>query len=257
LGAAEYARVPYADFSLISLPVTGNTTSRALEQDYLTVSDIFSTAWTALDFAGFQSGETVAIFGAGPVGLLAVHSAFLRGASRVYIIDHVQMRLDRAASIGAIPINFVATDPVAQILASEPGGVMRSIDCVGIEAVNAKLQPDEGIVVRQMIDITHFGGGIGQVGIWRPQESSAGAPRGSTLSANLSFPLSSVFSKQLSWKSGPVDPKPVSPYLVTLIQRGIAKPNFITSAEIGIEDVPDYYKRFDEHDEIKVFIHFP
>jgi threonine dehydrogenase-like Zn-dependent dehydrogenase len=102
------------------LPITSNTTNRSLEQDYLTVGDIFSTAWTAPDFAGFQPGDTVAVFGAGPVGLLAVHSALVRDASRVYSIDHVQMRLDRAAAIGAIPINFVKTDSVVQILALEP-----------------------------------------------------------------------------------------------------------------------------------------
>ncbi|KAF3020571.1 hypothetical protein E8E14_008703 [Neopestalotiopsis sp. 37M] len=254
---AEYARVPFADLSLVPLPITSNTTTRALEQDYLTVGDIFSTAWAALGFAGFEPGDTVAVFGAGPVGLLTVYSAFLRGASRVYCIDHVAMRLERAASIGAVPINFAETDPVAQILASEPSGVMRSIDCVGIEAVNADLEPDEGIIVRQMINLTHFGGGIGQVGVWRAQDASAAAPLGSTLSPNLTFPLSSIFSKQLSWKSGPVDPKPISSYLVDLIHSGKAQPNFIASAEISIEEVPEYYQRFNDHEEIKVYIHFP
>lgn len=241
---------------MIPLPITKNTTSRALEQDYLSVADIFSTAWTCLDWSGFQPGDTVAVFGSGPVGLLAAYSALLRGASRVYSIDHVPMRLERAASIGAIPINFAESDPVDQILAHEPRGVMRSLDCVGIEAVNSSLLPDEGIIVRQMIALTHFGGGIGQVGIWRAQPDSAGAPRGGTLSPNMSFPLSTVFTKSLSWKGGPVDPKLVAPQLVDLIQSGKAQPGFIKSAEIDLEQAPEYYQRFDQHEEIKVFIHF-
>lgn len=249
--------MPFADASLIPLPIASNTTSRALEQDYLTVADIFGTAWTCLDWSGFQPGDTVAIFGSGPVGLLAAYSALLRGASRVYSVDHVPMRLERAASIGAVPINFAESDPVEQILAQEPNGVMRSLDCVGIEAVNSSLLPDEGVIVRQMIALTHIGGGIGQVGVWEAQPDSAGAPLGSTLSPNMEFPLSTLWSNGLSWKSGAVDPKLVAPQLVDLIQSGKAQPNFIRSAEIDIEQSPEYYQRFSQHEEIKVFIHFP
>jgi len=76
------------------------------EYDYLFSSDIWATAWACLDWSGFQAGESVAVFGAGPVGLLCAYSAILRGASKVYLVDHNQSRLDKGATIGAIPINF-------------------------------------------------------------------------------------------------------------------------------------------------------
>lgn len=65
---AEYARVPFADDSLITVPLTANTTNATAEQNYVLLSDIFATGWTALDFSGFEAGDTVAVFGAGPVG---------------------------------------------------------------------------------------------------------------------------------------------------------------------------------------------
>ncbi|KAI3527321.1 alcohol dehydrogenase GroES-like domain-containing protein [Colletotrichum filicis] len=254
---SEYARVRFADSNLIPIPLTRETTNTTIEQDYLTISDIFATGWASLDFSGFETGDTVAVFGAGPVGLMAAYSATLRGASKVYVIDHVQARLDRAGSIGAIPINFAASDPVAQIMASEPNGVMRSVDCVGIEALNSTLEHQPNIILNQMVNLTHVGGGIGQVGVYMAQPDSPGSPLGSTFSPIAEFPLSDFFGKRLKFQAGPVDPKVYAPMLVELISSGKASPHFIASASISIEDVPAYYARFNAHDEIKVFISFP
>ncbi|KAF4811082.1 putative zinc-type alcohol dehydrogenase-like protein AdhB [Colletotrichum siamense] len=80
---SEYARVRFADSNLIPIPLTHETTSITIEQDCLTISDIFATGWASLDFSGFKTGDTVAVFGAGPVGLLAAYSAVLRDASKV------------------------------------------------------------------------------------------------------------------------------------------------------------------------------
>lgn len=223
----------------------------------MTLSDVFATAWASLDFAGFQVGDSVAVFGAGPVGLLAAYSAVLRGASAVYSIDHVQQRLDLAKSIGAVPINFVHSDPVAQILSFEPAGVMRSVDCVGMEALNSTLGADEGIVIAQMIDVTHYGGGLGQIGVFSAQADSAGAPLGSSIPPNISLPMSTFWGKNLSMQSGGVDSKDYLSVLLELMQSGKVRPSFIGSAVIGIEDVPEYYARFSRHEEVKVFIRFP
>jgi threonine dehydrogenase-like Zn-dependent dehydrogenase len=160
---AEYARISFADNSLIPVPVNASTTESTL-LDYLFVSDIFSTAWSGVTFSGFKSGDSVAVFGAGPVGLLAAYSAVLRGASRVYIVDHVQDRLDLGASIGAIPINFDESDPVEQILKKEPGGVRRSVEAVGFEAVNMSGDVDPAITLRNMVNVTARQGGMGIVG---------------------------------------------------------------------------------------------
>lgn len=254
---AEYARVPFADNSLIPIPLTRNATNITAEQDYLTISDIWSTAWAAVEFSGFEPGDSVAVFGAGPVGLLAAYSALLRGASRVYSIDHVESRLERAESIGSIPINFVDSDPVAQLLEQEPGGVVRSVDCVGMESINADLQAQEDIVIQQAIAATAFGGGVGVVGVYLAQPNSPGAPNGETISPNITFPMTNFFGKQLSFKGGPVDPKLYAPALVDLVASGKASPHFIATASIGIEEVPEYYERFNNLEEIKVFIHFP
>lgn len=242
---------------MVPIPLTHETTNTTIEQDYLTVSDIFGTGWASLDFSGFETGDTVAVFGAGPVGLMAAYSATLRRASRVYVIDHVQSRLDLAASIGAIPINFATSDPVAQIMASEPNGVMRSVDCVGIEALNSTLEHEPSIILSQMVNITHVGGGIGQVGVYAAQPDTPGSPLGSTFSPIAAFPLSEFFGKRLKFQAGPVDAKAYAPMLVELISSGKASPHFIASSSISIEDVPAYYARFNDHEEIKVFIRFP
>ncbi|KAH6661942.1 hypothetical protein F5X68DRAFT_178450 [Plectosphaerella plurivora] len=254
---AEYARVPFADDNLMPIPLTRNTTTPSLEQDYLMIGDIFTTAWTALTWSGFQPGDSVAVFGAGPVGLLAAYSAILRGASRVYSVDHVQQRLDLAKSIGAIPINFLDSDPVQQIMAQEPTGVRRSVDAVGMEAVNADLQIEGDIVIRQMIGVTGMRGGLGVVGVYAAFPSSPAAPRADVLSSNATVPWTEFFIKGLSIKSGLVDPKPVAPELIRLVAQGKAHPSFITSASISIEDAPEYYQKFNRTEETKVFIRFP
>ncbi|KAK3629684.1 hypothetical protein LTR56_017890 [Elasticomyces elasticus] len=253
---AEYARVPYAQDTLIPIIVTTNTTSLALEQNLLSLSDIFATGWQSLDFAGFKPGDSVAVFGAGPVGLLAALAARIRGASRVFSIDRVGDRLNRAASIGAIPIDFSHDDPVVQIKAYEPHGVSRSVDCVGMEAVNAHNHKDEGVVMRNMIDVTASGGGIGQIGIYHAQNSTPGAPLASTISPKIVFPISDFWLKGLSYRAGVVDPKPLGGMLLGLISNDRAFPNFINSSVISIEEAPEYYKRFDAKEEIKVYIRF-
>ncbi|KAI9172833.1 S-(hydroxymethyl)glutathione dehydrogenase [Paramyrothecium foliicola] len=239
---SEFARVPFADHSLIPVPLTQETTNRTMEQDYLTTSDI--------------AGDTVAVFGAGPVGLLVAYSALLQGSSRVYVVDRIQQRLELAESIGAIPINFADSDPVGQIMRYEPDGVLQVVDAVGNEAVNANGEIDSGLVIGQAIRLAHVGGGIGQVGFWRATQNSPGAPLGSTMSPNMAFPLSDFFSKRLRFQSEPVDVKLVASKSISLIASGHAKPSFIKSAEIDIEEAPEYYRRFDSQEEVKVYIHF-
>ncbi|KAI8711057.1 putative Alcohol dehydrogenase [Fusarium sp. LHS14.1] len=254
---AEYARVRFADANLIPVPLTRNTTNSTIEQDYLTIGDIFATAWSAVSWSGFEAGDSVAVFGAGPVGLLAAHSAFIRGASKVYIVDHVTDRLELGASIGAIPISFVEGDPVHQILEHEPNGVMRSVDCVGMESLNANLEIDEDILIHQMVAVTHASGGLGIVGVYLAGPDSPSSPRGSTISPNATLEMTQFFSKRLQMRAGPVDPKDVAADLVQLVTAGKARPSFITSSTISIEDAPEYYQRFNKTKETKVFIQFP
>ncbi|KAJ4987874.1 alcohol dehydrogenase-like domain-containing protein [Stagonosporopsis vannaccii] len=249
---AEYFRVAQADTTLIPIP---HYPSREL--DYLMISDIWGTAWTCLDLSGFRAGETVAVFGAGPVGLLCAYTALFRGAARVYIVDHVQARLNKAKEIGAIPINFTKGNAAQQILKLEPNGVDRSCDCCGYECVNEKLEPQQNYIINNAVTATTRGGGIGLVGIYVAQDSAPGRPEAGRIPPTLDFPMTEFWSKGLTIKAGVVNPQALAPQLVELVKSGRARPGCITSSVIGIEEVPEGYRRFNKHLETKVVIRFP
>jgi threonine dehydrogenase-like Zn-dependent dehydrogenase len=158
----------------------------------------------------------------------------------VYSVDHVQDRLDLAASIGALPINFHDSDPVSQILAREPSGVQRSVEAVGFEAETASGKIDAGITLRHMVNVTARGGGIGVVGLFN-----------NTLS---DFNYGEVYEKSIAVNGGIVLPLQVADELVPLIVSGQAHPSFIVSSVIGIEEAPEYYARFSRREETKVVI---
>ncbi|EEB93008.1 hypothetical protein MPER_08395, partial [Moniliophthora perniciosa FA553] len=94
-GQAEYVRVPFADFNALKLPA-----GTEHEDDFALLADIFPTGWHGVQLSGFRPGESVAVFGAGPVGLMAAYSAVLRGAADVYVVDRVPERLAKAKEIG-------------------------------------------------------------------------------------------------------------------------------------------------------------
>jgi threonine dehydrogenase-like Zn-dependent dehydrogenase len=200
----------------------------------------------------------VTVFGAGPVGLLCAYSAILRGASRVFSVDHVPARLEKAKSIGAIPINFAKGKPADQILKIVPDGTTRVCDCIGFECLNEKLKPDEGFVIDQAVQVASAGGGIGVIGVYFTEPNSKGTPRGTTLSPNITFPITQWWEKSLTMQGGGVDPKPIIPVLLELVKAGRAKPSFIISAELqGLDEAPEAYRRFDKKLETKIVFKFP
>ncbi|KAJ5196388.1 alcohol dehydrogenase [Penicillium cf. viridicatum] len=233
---AEYARVPFADMSLIPIPFNNQTGNATKELDYLMISDVFTTGWQALTYSGFEPGDTVAVFGAGPVGLLATYSALLRGASRVYSVDQVPDRLALAESIGAIPIQFNASDPVQQILAQEPNGVTRALDCVGFESQ----------------------GGIAIAGVYTGgQNNTRGAANAATVPAEVPISIFELWRKAVTVGSGIVLPLEHAHSLVDLVANDRAFPSFVVSSIIDIEQVPEYYRRYSDHLEHKIVIRFP
>ncbi|KAI2619526.1 putative alcohol dehydrogenase [Hypomontagnella submonticulosa] len=252
---AEYVRVPFADDSLVKIP---NNPSNDL--NYLFLSDVFATGWQCLDFSGFRAGDNVAVFGAGAVGLLCAYSAILRGASKVYVIDHVKSRLDKAASIGAIPIDFTAYGKggaAAQILELEPEGVQRVCDCIGCECLNEELKLQENYVIVEAVNMAAINGGIGLVGVYLHVDVSKGTPRADLIPPTITFPIAAFFSKNLSIKGGLADVLGLNPTLLQLVNSGRAKPGFVVTSEVGIEDAPEAYRRFDQQLEEKVVIRFP
>ncbi|PYH96617.1 alcohol dehydrogenase [Aspergillus ellipticus CBS 707.79] len=255
---AEYARVPFADETLIPIPFNNQTENQTKELDYLMISDIFMTGWQALTYSGFQPGDTVAVFGAGPMGLLAAYSALLRGAQRVYSVDQVPDRLNLTASIGAIPISFNASDPVEQILALEPSGVTRALDCVGFESVNATGQRDDGLIPRSLVDVAANQGGIAIAGVYTGgQNSTRGAPYADTVPAEVPLSVSSLWGKALTVGSVIVLPLEHAQPLVDLVAADRATPSFVISSIIDIEQAPEYYRRYSDHLEHKIVIRFP
>ena len=111
-GQAEYLRVPFADFNCLKLP----DDAEEKENDYVMVSDIFPTGWHCTELAGLRPGDEIVIYGAGPVGLMAAHSAMIKGAAKVMVVDRHPDRLKLAEQIGAVAIDDSKGSAVDQIM---------------------------------------------------------------------------------------------------------------------------------------------
>lgn len=221
------------------------------------LSDIFATGWAALDFSGFQPGDTVAIFGAGPVGLMAAHAASLRGTSRIFSVDYVSDRLETARSLGAIPINFQEADPVEQIMALEPEGLTRSVDAVGYEQFNRNLAVQADVIIHNMMAVTSAGGGMATVDVCAPRaQNSSTALRAATAQESVSFSMSNFFFGEFTWGAGPSNPVELAPFLLQLVSSGRASPGSIVSDVISIEETPGTYRRFERYEITKAVIAF-
>lgn len=257
-GQAEKVLVPFADFNCLKLP---GKPGDKYEDDFLMLADIFPTGYHACELAQVQPGSTVAIFGAGPVGLLAAHSAFIRGASQVFVVDQSKERLKTAKKIGAIPIDFTEGDPAEQIFemrrknpliteSLRPGeekmkGVMCGIDAVGYQARNIKnpKQEDSSAVLKQLIKVVNPTGFIGVVGVYMPKDPGAESEK--LKEGILEIPFGEIFSKGLTIATGQTPVKKYNAYLRDLIIAGIAKPSIIISDHISLEKAPQAYSRFD------------
>ncbi len=134
---------------------------------------------------------------------------------------------------------------------------MRCVDAVGMEAINANGTMQQNIVISQIIDLVALSGGIGQVGVYLAQNNTTLAPYAEQISPHVQFSLSEFFRKGLHYEATTADPEDVAGELVNMISRGAAHPGFVGSASISIEEVPEYYERLSNQEEIKIFIRFP
>ena len=245
-GQAEYLQVPFADFNCLTLPAGTEN-----EADYALLADIFPTGYHGAELADVSPGESVAVFGAGPVGLMAAYSSVIRGAAEVYAIDHVQERLDKAAEIGAIPINFDEGNPVDQIKDMRGDGVDKGIDAVGYQAAAAGSSAAGGeqeevpnIVLNQIIDVVNPTGALGIPGLYVPTDPGGvdeGAKRGA-----LSINFGRLFEKGLRLGTGQCNVKKYNAYLRDMITAGKASPSFVVSHEVSLDDAVDAYDKFDK-----------
>ena len=257
-GQAEYMQVPFVDFNALHLPEGTEN-----EADFALLADIFPTGYHGSELAGVKPGESVSVFGAGPVGLMAAYSSVIRGAAEVYSVDHVKERLDKAASIGAIPINYDEGDPVEQIKSMRNGkGTDKGIDAVGYQATSAGSSAAGGeqdevpnIVLNQLIEVVEPTGSLGIPGLYVPSDPGGvneGAKKGA-----LSINFGKLFEKGLKLGTGQCNVKQYNAQLRDLIIAGKAEPSFVVSHDVPLNDAAEAYKKFDRREDgyTKVILH--
>ncbi|MGF6492216.1 threonine dehydrogenase-like Zn-dependent dehydrogenase [Luteibacter sp. 621] len=239
-GQAEFVRVPRANVGPFVIPGSLG------DERVLFLSDILPTGYQAVLNAGVREGSTVAIFGAGPVGLMAAACARMRGAERIYIIDDQKYRLDFAVSAyDVIPVDFSSVDPSEFILANTAGrGVDASIDAVGFEAKGSttetvlstlKLETSSGEVVRQCITATRRGGIVSIPGVY------AGFIH--------AFLIGDAFDKGLTLAMGQTHVQRYLPELLDFIEEGSLDPDIIISHRMKLADAARGYEVFDKKEE--------
>ena len=238
-GQAELLRVPWADFNALELPAGTDH-----ENDFTMLSDIFPTGFHGTDLAGVHPGHSVAIFGAGPVGLMAAHSAFLRGASQVFVVDMEPDRLELARKIGATPVDLSAGDPVEAIMDATNGfGVDCGVEAVGYQAHDPSGTEHPELVLDNLVAVVRATGRIGVVGVYVPQDP--GAANKAAAQGRVGFNFGAAFEKGIAIGSGQCPVKKYNRYLRDLIIHGRATPSFIVSHEVPLAQAPDAYAKFD------------
>lgn len=257
---AEYARIPFAHVGLVKLP------EDITDDDAITLSDIFPTGYFAAKLAEIKSGDIVAVFGCGPVGLFSIQSARLLGASRVIAVDRVPSRLELAQRLGAEVVNFDAEDPVEAIRALTNGiGCDRAIDAVGVDAETAAHGPaakeaqknaDEFEREVQQVapktnpqgDNWHPGGAPGQALQWAVKALA----KAGTLSVvgvypttAEFFPLGLAMNRNLTIKMGNCNHRHYLPALVDIVRSGGVEAGRLLTHEGPLPLAMDAYKNFD------------
>lgn len=241
-GQAEYVRVPFSDIGPLVIP-----DDSIEDEKVLFLSDILPTGWMAAENADIEPGDTVAIWGCGPVGLFAVQSAFLMGAQRVIAIDHFPRRLELARGFGAEVVNFEKTK-VCEALQDMTGGIGPDacIDCVGLEAhgafvdniidqvkVSTFLGTDRAHSIRQALIAARKGGRISMPGVYGGFVDK--------------FPLGAFMQKGLTLKSGQTHVQRYLRPLYAAIAEGRIDSTFLISHRMALEEGPDGYKLFHDH----------
>jgi glutathione-independent formaldehyde dehydrogenase len=250
-GQAEFLRVPYADFQLLELPPGTDH-----ENDFTMLSDIFPTGWHGTELAGMRPGDRVVVYGAGPVGLLAAHSAMIRGASQVFVVDNKRDRLALAEQIGATPVDFSQADPVEQVLDATDGrGTDCGVEAVGYQAHDATGEEHPELVLDNLVNSVRSTGGIGVVGVYVPEDP--GATNELAKEGRLAWQYGKFFSRGHHMGTGQCPVMRYNRRLRDLIIAGQARPSFLVSHELPLDEAPAGYEHFDKRDDgwTKVLLH--
>jgi glutathione-independent formaldehyde dehydrogenase len=242
-GQAEYLRVPFADFNCLILPEG----AEEKESDYVMLADIWPTGYHATELACLLPGESLVIYGAGPVGLFAAYSAILKGASKVMIVDRLKDRLALAESIGAIPIDDSAESAVEQVLDLTDGdGADKGCECVGYQAHDPEGHEHPNVTMNNLVASVKPTGRIGVVGVFTsedPKSHDSLAKKG-----QIAFDLGKFFEKGLTMGSGQTNVKQYNRHLCALIATGKAKPSFLVSHALPLDEAAEAYEHFDKRE---------
>ena len=225
-GQAEAIRVPFADYMCEKVPADMR------DEDVFFLGDILSTGYVCAENAGIRPGDTVAVFGAGPVGLLALESAHLFGPSRVFVVDRVDYRLKLAEELGGVPVSLDRGEPAEQLRGLTGGrGPDAVLECVGHETPFA-----------QAIQSVRPGGTVSSVGVYVEQ--------------SIGFPAREAFFKDLTLRMGICNARNYITPLMPLIQAGRLHPTRIITHTIPLGDAPKGYAIFDKKEDraIKVML---
>lgn len=258
---AEYARIPYANIGPVKLP------DSVSDEDAIMLSDIFPTGYFGADLAEIGDGDTVAVYGCGPVGQFAIKSAFLMGAGRVIAVDRIDSRLEMARTSGAEIINFDKEDPLQTILDLTGGiGVDRVIDAVGVDAQHPshgpaadkakqkdsefkkevkKVAPQTNIKGQQWVP----GDAPSQVLNWAVQSlAKAGtlAIIGVYPETVEFFPLGMAMMKNLSINMGNCNHRKYIPMLLDMTESGMVIPSKVLTQVEGVMSAINAYEEFDK-----------
>ncbi|MBD2092523.1 glutathione-dependent formaldehyde dehydrogenase [Microcoleus sp. FACHB-1515] len=236
---AEYIRVPFADFGAVKVP------KELTDEQILPISDAFPTGYMGADMCEIQPGDTIAVWGAGPVGLFAMKSAYMLGAERVIALDRIPERLQLARDFAkAETINYEEVDP-GEILKEMTGGrgPDACIDAVGLEAHGmgpmgafdkvkqaVRLETDRFHVVRQMILACRKGGILSIMGVYGGFVDKV--------------PMGAAFNKGLTFKMGQMHGQKYMPMLVERVINGEVDPSVVFTHHLPLDEAKQAYEMF-------------
>jgi threonine dehydrogenase-like Zn-dependent dehydrogenase len=239
-GQAEYVRVPFADVGPMVVPST------LTDEQVLFLTDVLPTGWMGAEMCGIQEGDTIAVWGAGPVGQFAAASAFLLGAHRVVVIDRFDDRLDVVRrNTRAETLHYERDDVRDSLKEMTAGrGPDAVIDCVGLEAHHSnpalqaydrtkqatRAESDRGHALRQMITSVRSGGTVSIVGVYGGFVDK--------------FPIGSLMNRSLTVRTGQTHVHRYQHQLLERIERGEIDPSFIITHRAGLADAPRMYELF-------------
>jgi len=255
---AEYARVPFAATNLVGLP------EEISDDQAILMSDILPTSYQAADMAQIRPGDSVAIYGCGPVGMLVIACAQHLGAGRIFVVDEVDYRLDLARSHGAEAINFRTENPVEVLRKLTAGsGADRVIDAVGVDATSAgEAGGDETEFKSQTTAIAPevskaakkwwIGGAPTQVLDW----AVASVAKAGTVSiigvyppTLKSFPVGEAMNKNLTIQAGNCNHRKYLPRMIELVRSGVMRPEQFFTQRKPLSSSIEAYHHFDQHEE--------